>query len=186
MYSEEATKEIDNKLFIEKLYEDFERLMYFTAQKYIADTYRCEDVVQECLSKLIEHVGVLRTLDRPALASYIVVTVRNTSINFLKKEAHENDKKATLVKAKETALEPITASVEEYIIKKENRIHFWEIMQSLDLETKCLLDAKYILGYDDKELSIVAGCSPNSVRMKLTRARRKVLKILNEEGATLD
>ena len=186
MYSEEAKKETDNKLFIEKMYADFERLMYFTVQKYLAEPCRCEDIVQESLSKLIERVDLLQTLDRPALASYIVVTVRNTAINFLKKEAHENDKKVNLAKVKETTPVSVIVSVEEYIIRKEDRIHFREIMQRLDLETKCLLEAKYILGYDDKELSIVAGCSPNSVRMKLTRARRKVLKILNEEGATLD
>ena len=186
MSPEFAKNESDRQTFIKLMYEDFERLMYFTAQKYSAEPCRCEDIVQESLSKLIERVDLLQTLDRPALASYIVVTVRNTSINFIKKEAHENDKKVILAKTSETNLVPITVSVEEYIIRKENRIHFREIMGSLDLETKCLLEAKYILGYDDKKLSIIAGCSPNSVRMKLTRARRKVLKILNEEGATLD
>lgn len=186
MNSEHTKNEVDRQKFFKSTYDEFERLMYFTAQKYSTDSCRCEDIVQESLSKLIERVDLLQTLDRPALASYIVVTVRNTAINFLKKEAHENDKRVILAKSRETTLSPVTVSVEEYIIKKENRAHFREIMESLDLETKCLLEAKYILGYDDKKLSIIAGCSPNSVRMKLTRARRKVLKILNEEGATLD
>jgi len=34
------------------------------------------------------------------------------------------------------------------------------------------------LGYDDNQLAIMLGCRPNSIRMKLTRARRKVLALV--------
>ena len=44
-----------------------------------------------------------------------------------------------------------------------------------------LLEGKYFLGYDDNRLSEICECSPGSVRMKLTRARRKILNIMERE-----
>lgn len=70
--------------FILWLYQEFYRLMFYTAQKYVANQKQQEDIVQESLRKLIEKTPRLRRFQRPILASYIVSTVRNTSIDYFK------------------------------------------------------------------------------------------------------
>lgn len=45
-----------------------------------------------------------------------------------------------------------------------------------------LLERKYILGYENEELGRMLGCRTDSVRMKLTRARRKVLRLMGKEA----
>lgn len=64
--------------------------MFYTAQKYISAPNIAEDLVQDSLVKLIEKVDVLRPMSKRTLAGYIVVTIRNTSINYLKKQATDN------------------------------------------------------------------------------------------------
>lgn len=54
-------------------------------------------------------------------------------------------------------------------------------MKVLRPDEQRLLEGKYFLGYDDNRLSEICECSPGSVRMKLTRARRKILNIMERE-----
>ena len=51
---------------------------------------------------------------------------------------------------------------------------------------KILLEGKYILGLSDEELAAEFDCSPNSIRMKLTRARRQVIKLVKEGGFSFE
>ena len=78
-----------DRTFILGIYQEFCRLMFFTAQKYLSDPLQQEEVVQESLSKLIEKVDTLRTLQPAVLASYIVATVRNTAISLLRAQAQQ-------------------------------------------------------------------------------------------------
>ena len=78
-----------DRTFILGIYQEFCRLMFFTAPKYLSDPLQQEEVVQESLSKLIEKVDTLRTLQPAVLASYIVATVRNTAISLLRAQAQQ-------------------------------------------------------------------------------------------------
>ena len=82
--------------FILWLYQEFYRLMFYTAQKYVKNQKQQEDIVQESLRKLIEKTPRLRRFQRSVLASYIVSTVRNTSIDYLKMWQEEKDRLVNL------------------------------------------------------------------------------------------
>ena len=179
MSRNQTCSEFNEQEFMEQLYLDFERLMYHTANKYASDPKRCEDIVQDCIAKFIERVELLRGLSRPALASYIVITVRNTAINYIKKDTNEATKQENLSNITETHTPPL--AVEDYVIQKENLSRFRCIWKTLDAETKQLLEGRYILGYNDEQLAKTYGCKPDSIRMKLTRARRKALNALRKE-----
>ena len=69
------------------LYHEFKPLMFATAKKYVSNPQDCEDVVQDSLERLVKKISLLRQKERCVLACYVVLTVRNTSINHLKKQA---------------------------------------------------------------------------------------------------
>lgn len=48
-------------------------------------------------------------------------------------------------------------------------------------EEQTLLEGKYIIGYTDAELAGQLQCKVSSIRMKLTRARRRAISLLNEQ-----
>ena len=60
--------------FITQIYKKYDRLMLFTAKKYLMDLQECEDAVQESLLKLMSRIELLRTLEEPVLTSYVVTT----------------------------------------------------------------------------------------------------------------
>ena len=76
----------DDKEYMLWIYEEFQNLMFYTAKKYINDQMTCEDIVQECIVKLIQKIDVIRGKERCILAGYIVSIIRNVSINYLKRE----------------------------------------------------------------------------------------------------
>ena len=57
-----------------------------------------------------------------------------------------------------------------------------EAIDELEPNERLLLEGKYFLGYDDRQLSELLSCAPGSIRMKLTRVRRKVLCSMQEKG----
>lgn len=176
-------EKISDQLFIEGIYKTFERLMYHTAQKYCVNPRVCEDIIQESLIKLIAKVSLLRTLNEFALANYIVTTVKNTSIDSIRKKATEKNNTISLGDL-ECDLPADTLTMDEILAQEEMRIHIRKTLNQLDPEDQWLLEGKYILGYDDSELARVLNCKPASIRMKLTRARRKALQLL-EGGVPL-
>lgn len=179
-----TTSNNNDREFILKLYCDYNRLMYFVASKCLSDHFTCEEVVQDTVLKLILKIPLLRTLDEKALAAYVSVAVRNTAYSQLRKQSKEQ--KIFLPWNEE--MEYILAqdvSPEENLILLEQKHAFMRIWQELEQEDRFLLEGRYILRYTDRELAEGIGCQPNSVRMKLTRTRRKVLKqmkIQSKEG----
>lgn len=159
--------------------------MFYTAQKYVADQKQQEDIVQESLRKLIEKTSLLRRFQRPILASYIVSTVRNTSIDYLKMWQEEKDR---LVNLDDLTSQEVrnSQSIDETLILQEEMEHLKKVWSKLDTETRMVLEGKYILGYDNKKLSQLLRCQPSSVRMRLTRARRKALELMRKEGEGYD
>ena len=71
---------------------------------------------------------------------------------------------------------------DELMIAMENRERLYEIWGQLPEEDLILLEGKYILRCSDSELAEQLHCKPNSIRMKLTRVRRKVFGMMNSGG----
>lgn len=167
----------DDKDFMLRLYQEFKPLMFATARRYISNPSDCEDVVQDSIVKLIEKIDTLRGKDRCILGSYIVFTIRNTAINYLRRQNVINAHSGSLA-LQYDELESTELSLDELMSLAERRAKLSEIWDQLPEEDRVLLGGKYILGYADRELAAQLNCKPSSIRMKLTRARRKAFKLL--------
>ena len=170
----------DDWEFILGLYERFQRLMYRTAVAYYPQ--EAEDLIQDvliclCNPKVVE---TLRALSPQKQAGYIVKTISNTAINQIKR------KKACLTCSEadtdETAIPDDALSPEELMLLAERADEFYACFRKLGETDQLLLKGKYILELSDRELAEQLGCQPASIRMKLTRARRRAL-VMFQKGA---
>ena len=166
-----------DKEFVLWLYQKYKNLMYLTAKKQISSPEVIEDILQDSIIKLIEKIGVLRSLDQHALAGYIVATVRNTAFNYLKKQAYINGR---LNDGNESDIDAGATSItlEELVLMNERTEQLFRVWPKLSATDRHLLEGKYILGYSDAELAQQLYCKPASIRMKLTRARRTAFALL--------
>lgn len=159
--------------------------MYSTARKYINNdnASSIEDVIQDCVENLLKKIHTLKALNCCALTSYIVYTVRNTSINYLRREkikkshiSPSNNEESNI------DLKNLDLNPESIYLNSEFSSETWRILSKLPERDMDLLKGKYFLGLNDRELAELIGCQPSSVRMLLTRARRNAIELLKEES----
>ena len=177
----------DDQLFMKMLYQDFERLMFSTAKRYISNASDQMDIVQDSMEKLIKKIATIRPMNRCTLASYIVYTIRSTSIDLLRAQKRTLEHTVTLDDQEFSEIASAAPSPDNLDVSAERLMLLKKAWPDLSEESRILLEGKYILGYTDKELAAVLGCKPDSIRMKLTRARRQAFALMDatERGVTL-
>jgi len=56
------------------------------------------------------------------------------------------------------------------------------MFDQLSAKDRLLLEGKYFFDYSDNTLAKLLSCKKSSIRMKLTRARRRIVKLIEKEG----
>lgn len=173
-----------DRKFMDQVYQEFERTMFHIACKYTSCRMDQEDIVQDGVLKLIKNISTIRPMGRCILASYIVFTIRSISIDFLRGQKAKGSKVSSMEDEPFFELESPSLPLDDQLISAERLTELWGYLSE---EDRVLFEGKYLLGRTDEELAMLLNCQPDSVRMKLTRARRKALKRWTEgkEGAVL-
>lgn len=170
----------ERELFTQ-VFLDYHRLMFFEASKYVGEQHAKEDIVQNALLKAIEHSDDLKRIDPAKIPYWLVAITRNESISYLRHEAVIAKHSAGSLEDQPDAF-PEKAAADDLaaLIDRKSAIgHIWSALSSAE---QLLLSGRYVLGYTDAELSTVLGCRESSIRMMLTRARRRAAALLKEEG----
>lgn len=167
--------------FMQWLYQEFEPILYQTTRKFITDPYTCEVVVQDSLLKLISRAKQLKQLTKAALCTYIVTTVKHRAIDQLRREGRES--KLHFDSDEELLLEipDTTPAPEDLICMTERQQALRRAWEKLSPGDQLLLEGKYFKNRSDSELAEVFQCQPASIRMKLTRARKSLLCLIQKE-----
>ncbi|MEG2483809.1 MAG: sigma-70 family RNA polymerase sigma factor [Lachnospiraceae bacterium] len=171
----------NEKAFVEMLWNEYKPIMYSTALKYSQDSHQVQDIIQNSVEKIIHKASVLISLDRCALVTYIVLIVRSTAINYLKRAGLEL---RLFVEDCDSIINDIPdqmVSTENIIIDHETSANIQELLVKLSINDRLVLEGKYIIGLSDGELAKICGINKNSVRMRLSRARVHAKYILESE-----
>ena len=175
--------DVDDRAFMQEVYQQNERLMYAIALKYASNTQDCEDIVHDTVEKLCKNIAKIKELPNSALRAYVVYAVRNTAINFRKHQATINRHIQQLsdddLSNEYDQPESIIERIEDLQEKRTSLTKVW--MQLTDAEQE-LLYRKYVLDQTTEELSGIFQCSRDSIRMRLPRARLKSLTLMKGEG----
>ena len=171
--------DVDDRAFMQEVYQQNERLMYAIALKYASNTQDCEDIVHDTVEKLCKNIATIKGLSNSALRAYVVYAVRNTAINFRKHQATINRHIQQLsdddLSSEYDQPESIIERIEDLQEKRTSLTTVW--MQLTDAEQE-LLYRKYVLEQTTEELAGIFQCSRDSIRMRLSRVRRKSLRLM--------
>lgn len=175
-----SVSEPDDQAFMIELYQRYDRLMFSTTRKYIDDPHIREEVVQDTLVALIQNISTLRTMGQCQLGVYVRVAVRNRAITYLRARKRAQEHFVSLDEQNGEHLSSDGPTLDELVLRGETVERLEELWDVLPPEDHLLLEGRYILGYSDQELAAQLGCKPDSIRMKLTRARRRALERLSD------
>jgi len=170
-----------DQIFMVDLYSNYYNLMYKKALAYVKNPHDAQDIVHDAYEKLIEKISTLRKFNRYTLTSYIVFTIENISLNFIKRR----DKQADLVLLYEDGdgmqYVPDTETPEKIFFEKDGAKRLRKAIDQLKPKYRLALDCKYFQDMSDKEIAEIIGIKPESVREYLSRARNMVHQILTKE-----
>lgn len=175
--------DVDDRAFMQEVYQQNERLMYAIALKYASNTQDCEDIVHDTVERLCKNIIKIEGLPNSALRAYVIYAVRNTAINFRKHQATINRHIQQLsdddLSSEYDQPESIIERIEDLQEKRTSLTTVW--MQLTDAEQE-LLYRKYVLEQTTEELAGIFQCSRDSIRMRLSRVRRKSLRLMKGDG----
>lgn len=172
-----------DRAFMESLYLEYQRLIYSEVGKIIRNNWDTEDVFQNVLVNLISQIAKLRSLPRDELVRYIITTAKHTAYDYFRSRKGDND--LSYDDYIETADEGSQEDgLESRLISAEELEHLVSIWPKLDKRTRILLEGYYILEKPMSELGAELGIKPGSVRMTLSRARKKAYDLLKTELET--
>lgn len=172
-----AIENTDDQTFMCHLYEEYEQLMFWAAAKYLNNIEDRKDAVQDAIVALIKNLETIKKLADSYLRTYIVYTVESRAINLVKRRNLEMRLFDDLDSV------PAGTSVdmiEDSLLQMAMKHTISDIWSKLSTQDKILLESKYVLGYNDSEIGEMLGCKASSVRMYLTRARRKAMELISE------
>ena len=174
-----AIESEDDREFMEKLYINYQRLMYSEIFKITRDQWVTEDLLQDTITKLIDKVEELREKERKQLINYIISSCKNRAFNYVTREG----KRVSF--SLDECMDAPSAEYDRYemertLIHTEDLDRLAAIWPDMDERSRYVLEAHYILEKSNEEIAKDLGICPNSVRMALTRARKTAYKLLEE------
>lgn len=176
--------------FLVDLYKRYYPIMKKKAYEVAQDYSIVDDMIQESFIRLISKVHILRSLESYKLISYLIHTVRNVTLNYLKKQNRHLDKAYSANAGNsDDGVEWIVDSgptIEEMYSMKEEYEQIGKTMSKLSVRDQQLLYYKYILELNDTELAVSLDIRAANVRSYLTRARRRALKLLLSKEAEVE
>lgn len=142
------------------------------ARHILGNDISSEDVVQETLLKL----WLLRSrLDQyQSVQALAFIITRHLCYNTTKAKRN-ND-----VALEEAYFMAAGQTPEEALLLREENEQLLSLIASLPDTQKAILQMKHIDGLEVDEIARITGSSPESIRMNLSRARRKIKKLFSK------
>lgn len=165
-------------------YIHYKRLLFQEAWKYLPQLEDVEDVVCETLTRLLENAGKFHAMESSHQIQYAKVIVRNLCYHHLRRSSY-----FTMVPFEDIDVYfPIAErdDPEHLADRKLRTMQIRKVWVDVPPEDRLLLEQKYILGWSDETIASGLGIKAQSVRMSLTRAKRRTAKLMQDAGIRID
>ena len=160
----------------------YENLLFYEATKHLSSPEDIEDTVYEALAKIIDKIDIFRELHPKQQVKYAVTTIRNLAYALRKRNTYITNVPLDAVDFEliDSDVLPLDAIIDAKLQAETIR----SIWKNLDVDTRNLLEQKYLLYWNDNEIADILGIQPQSIRMRLTRAKRKLFDCIQKSGVS--
>ena len=157
----------EDKAEFENLYIKYKQRMYAVAYKILNNVEDAEDAVHNAFLKIADKFEIIKGFSCQELQSYIVIIIRNTSINIYRKNKRDSEYLAEL--------DDNHLTVNVNFFENIDRNELIQTISSLPLIYKDILFLHYVNKYTTKEISKMLDISLDTVWKRIERAK-KLLK----------
>ena len=181
-----------DRFFVEKLYLQYRKNIYAAAFKILKHREDAEDCVQDVIKTVIGHVDKFRDVAPEELAKLLAVCTRNAAINIYRKNRKKKDNESRIsfdsVHEEELLREMKRTDDQNknpavIAVNKESKQRLAQIISELDDIYRDVLVLRVQYKLNNREIADILKISPNTVNVRLHRAKKILLE---ERGAELD
>lgn len=160
-------REEQDRQALEELLGRYRKKILKKCLQYVKDNDTAEDLVQEVQIKIFHHLLKFRLEAR--FSTWLFVIVNNTCIDYLRK--HKRHQFMALTKSIVEHMEAVDHVDTDHI----SADHLDQYLKQVTEEEKLLLVMKYREGISVKDLAQSLQLTESAVKMRLKRAREKIL-----------
>ncbi len=164
----------EEKSKLEQLYYQYRTLMKYIAFEVLKDNGLAEDAVHESFMKLTRHLDGIEIVDSPKTKAFLVIVVRNTALDILKKNRQIN-----VVSMDETIeyKQVFNRALDNFGVQE-----IYDAIKRLPDIYRDIIELKVYYELSDKKVADILGVSYQAFRKRLQRARMALKEILVEGG----
>lgn len=163
---------------IESLYQKYNGLMYSTAFRILNNHHLAQDAVQMSFVKLLNNIRLINDIECNNTRALMVIICRNVSINLYNKRKRNNQ---ITIEEIDEVIPDCTYSIDEHLIKNESLADLKEKIRLLYQPYADIIALRYFFDYSDKEIAKILDITEQNVRVRLHRAKTKLLSLLRGE-----
>lgn len=162
---------------VEDLYNNYKKLMFYTAKKVLHDDYLAEDAVHQSFINIIKNLDDIEDISCPQTASYCVIICRRVAIDMLRRKHTDKYIESDMLLNEI----PDCVNIEEKtILKMDLEIIADKISQLSDIYKDIFL-LYYSNGCSLKQITKALNISNETAKKRLQRARYKLFSMLQNE-----
>ena len=186
-YSLLTTLESEERSCVEKIFNQYHKLIFEIGYSILHHTQDAEDNVDVVMINVIKNVGRFTNADKKVIESQLVIYTRNAAINIYNK----NKRREKLFQAytyvnEEGDLEEIplvdeSKGTEELVISQESADILKKYIKMLPHDYQDVLKLVYHLGYTNIEVAHAMSITQNAANLKLHRAKKRLFKFAEGE-----
>ena len=167
-----------DKSKMEQIWEVHRTTMLKTAYRILGKHCDAECAAQESCEKIIRNLSKIKEISSCETRAYIVSIVRNTSLDILRKGKREMDRHDEL----HENIPSEDISIPDSLIGGERYEAIMEAIENLPDHLKDVIYLCLVHNHSHKEVAELLSITEANSRMRLTRAKRKIIKRLGGEG----
>lgn len=166
MLFKKSEKGIEEKQF-EKIYNDYNRMMYMAAMNILKNHELAEDALQSAFLRISMNIKRISSFPSSKIKNYCMIVIRNSAKDILKKETKFNiDREADYSEIADTE--------DNYTITDYNMLK--ETITSLSENEQEILYLRCIMNLSFSEIAAALDIKENTARQRMHQARNSLLK----------
>ena len=165
----------EDRALMEELYLQYHQLMYAQALRILNSSYAAEDAVSDAIEALIHKISLLRNMDGNKRKAYIVITVRHMAIDAYRRRSRETVMEDEFLEAL-----PSDHRAESHALEAAGVEEIKEAIYQLNENDRDILMMRYFREMSDTEISRELGILPTTARVRMSRARKHLIRLLEE------
>lgn len=184
-----AINDEDDRIFVEDVYNQYGKKIYKVAFNILKNEYDANDCFHDVIKIIIDNLERFRSANQEYLVNLLVKCTRNAAINKYNREKRRRFVEVSMyVKSsdfdeEDTEMEftDDQGQYDDILINEENRKRLSELISELEVIYQDVLYLRYQMWMTYSEIAKLLSITESTVKVRLYRARKILLKTRSEE-----